>query len=271
MARSCRPPPKRRSFAGSRRGPIDIPNDYHPYPRVISVSPTDLHKHVCWASVFVAVDLRAVRAVVSVSWRISADVNGMLEAIDKGGPGSVYVMQLEDGADIAGMGGLMGTAMCSRGFAGAVIDGAVRDVTQRTRIGFPVYADGIVPSTVVGHSRFAGMNIPIVCDRVRLSPQDIVVSDADGVAVVPRERTREVLALAQKLDNTEALDGTPAGRPPAGTARQLSTGCRLSTSCRSGLPAQADDPDFPSASCGNRLRFPDSSARRSVRLCISSH
>src|SRR5579871_5310620 len=33
--------------------------------------------------------------------------NGMLEAIDKAAPGSVYVMVVEDGLDIAGIGGLM--------------------------------------------------------------------------------------------------------------------------------------------------------------------
>ena len=37
-------------------------------------------------------------------------------------------MVVDDGADIAGMGGLMGTAMYARGYAGAVIDGGVRDV-----------------------------------------------------------------------------------------------------------------------------------------------
>jgi regulator of RNase E activity RraA len=36
---------------------------------------------------------------------------GMLDAIDAAPPGSVYVMVLEDGADIAGIGGLMATAM----------------------------------------------------------------------------------------------------------------------------------------------------------------
>ena len=55
---------------------------------------------------------------------------GMLAAIDSGGQGSVYVMKVEDGEDIAGMGGLMGTAMFARGFAGAVIDGGVRDLSQ---------------------------------------------------------------------------------------------------------------------------------------------
>jgi regulator of RNase E activity RraA len=133
----------------------------------------------------------------------SAALNGMLEAIDKGGPGSVYVMEIAEDADTAGMGGLMGTAMASRGFAGAVIGGGVRDLPQLNRIGFPVYALGVVPSTAVGHYRFEAMNVPIVCDGVEVSPQDIVVADPDGVVVVPRARAAEVLALAQKLDNTE--------------------------------------------------------------------
>src|ERR1700723_3449479 len=83
-------------------------------------------------------------------------LTGMLEAIDQGSTNSVYVMALEDGEDIAGMGGLMGTAMAARGYAGAVIDGGVRDVAYLRKIGFPVFATGIVPSTSVHHYRFAG-------------------------------------------------------------------------------------------------------------------
>jgi regulator of RNase E activity RraA len=130
-------------------------------------------------------------------------LTGMLKAIDSGGPGSVYVMQVEDGADIAGMGGLMGTAMFSRGFAGAVIDGGVRDLPQLKKIGFPVYATGPVPSTSVSHYRFDGVNIPIDCDGVKVAANDIIVADQDGIVVVPRDRAADVLVLAQKLDNSE--------------------------------------------------------------------
>src|SRR5450432_1465015 len=97
-------------------------------------------------------------------------LSGMLQAIDSGGPGSVYVMQVEDGADVAGMGGLMGTAMYARSFAGAVIDGGVRDLAQLKRIGFPVYSTGSVPSTSVTHYRFGGANISIDCDGVKVAP-----------------------------------------------------------------------------------------------------
>jgi len=130
-------------------------------------------------------------------------LTGMLTAIDEGAKDSVYVMQVENGEDIAGMGGLMGTAMSAREFAGAVIDGGVRDVTYLRKIGFPVYATGIVPSTSVGHYRFESANKPVTIDGVKIAPGDIIVADGDGVAAVPQARAAEVLALAQQMDFKE--------------------------------------------------------------------
>jgi regulator of RNase E activity RraA len=130
-------------------------------------------------------------------------LNGMLAAIDGGAANSVYVMVVEDGADIAGMGGLMGTAMYARGYSGAVIDGGVRDVAYLRKIGFPVFSLGMVPSTSVNHYRFAGANIPVTCDGVQVSAGDIVTADSDGVVVVPRGRAQEILNLAQQLDFKE--------------------------------------------------------------------
>lgn len=130
-------------------------------------------------------------------------LTGMLEAIDQGSVDSVYVMVVEDGEDIAGMGGLMGTAMSVRGYAGAVIDGGVRDVAYLRKIGFPVFATGIVPSTSVHHYRFAGSQIPVVCNGVPVNAGDIVVADSDGVAIVPKANAQAVLTLAQQMDYKE--------------------------------------------------------------------
>lgn len=130
-------------------------------------------------------------------------LTGMLQAIDEGSTDSVYVMVVEDGEDIAGMGGLMGTAMAARGYSGAVIDGGVRDVAYLRKIGFPVFATGIVPSTSVHHYRFAGAQVPVICNGVPVNPGDIVVADSDGVAVVPRAQAQPVLTLAQQMDYKE--------------------------------------------------------------------
>ena len=130
-------------------------------------------------------------------------LTGMLEAIDQGSTDSVYVMVVEDGEDIAGMGGLMGTAMAARGYAGAVIDGGVRDVAYLRKIAFPVFATGIVPSTSVHHYRFAGSQIPVLCNGVSVNAGDIVVADSDGVAVVPKAQAQAVLTVAQQMDYKE--------------------------------------------------------------------
>ena len=133
----------------------------------------------------------------------AAASQGMLDAIDNAPAGSVYVMVLEDGADYAGIGGLMTTAMKYRGLAGAIVDGGVRDTPQIRKLQFPVFSRGVVPSTTINHYRFAGANIPVTCAGVRVNAGDIIVADEDGVAVVPKDRAADVLKKAQDLDNTE--------------------------------------------------------------------
>src|SRR5579871_6229711 len=113
---------------------------------------------------------------------------GMLDAIDSAPAGSVYVMVLEDGADFAGIGGLMATAMKYRGLAGAVVDGSVRDTPQIAKLQFPVFSRGVAPSTTINHYRFAGANIPVTCAGARVNPGDIITADEDGVAVVPKAK-----------------------------------------------------------------------------------
>src|SRR5579862_189919 len=129
--------------------------------------------------------------------------SGMLDAIDSAPAGSVYVMVLPDGADFAGLGGLMATAMKYRGLAGAVVDASVRDLPQIKRLQFPVFSRGVAPSTSINHYRFVGVNVPVMCAGMRVNPNDIIVADEDGVVVVPRDKAAEVLKKAQQLDDTE--------------------------------------------------------------------
>jgi regulator of RNase E activity RraA len=84
-----------------------------------------------------------------------------------------------------------------------VIDGGVRDTAYLQKIGFPVYALGVVPSTSIGHYRFAGANTPVICDGVPVNPNDIIAADPDGVVVVPTAIASQVLKLAQEMDFKE--------------------------------------------------------------------
>lgn len=127
----------------------------------------------------------------------------LIDFIDTVPAGSVYVMVLPDGEDFGTIGGLIGTALKVRGVTGAVVDGSIRDVPQLKRIQFPVFSTGVVPSTTVNHYTFAGANIPVDCAGVRVNPNDIIVADEDGVAVVPKAKAAEVLKKAQELDDLE--------------------------------------------------------------------
>jgi 4-hydroxy-4-methyl-2-oxoglutarate aldolase len=130
-------------------------------------------------------------------------VQGMLDAIDAAPAGAVYVMAVEDGANYAGIGGLMATGMKARGLAGAVIDASIRDTPHIKKLQFPVFSRGVVPSTMVGHYRFAGVNVPVTCAGVKVNPGDIITADEDGVAVVPKAHAADILKKAQELDNSE--------------------------------------------------------------------
>ena len=87
--------------------------------------------------------------------------NLTLELLDQAPAGSVLVFVMQDGIDIAAMGNLMGTTAKVRGLAGAVIDGAVRDVAELRRIGFPVWSRRISPATSVGRMVGAEKQVPV--------------------------------------------------------------------------------------------------------------
>ena len=48
------------------------------------------------------------------------------------------------------------------------------------------------------------INVPIACGNAVVMPGDLVVGDADGVAVVPRDEAEEVLQLVLALKEREA-------------------------------------------------------------------
>ena len=65
-------------------------------------------------------------------------VKHAVEMIDNAQAGEVGVIVVEGDLNITGLGGLMATAAKSRGMAGMIVDGAVRDVGEIRRLGLPV-------------------------------------------------------------------------------------------------------------------------------------
>jgi regulator of RNase E activity RraA len=130
--------------------------------------------------------------------------NHLLDILDEAEPGSVLVYVMQDGLEIAAMGNLMGTTAKVRGLAGAVIDGAVRDIAELRRLQFPVWSRRVGPATSVGRMISVDKQIPVRCGEVLVHPGDFIVADADGVVVVPAVAADAVIDLLKKYDDKES-------------------------------------------------------------------
>lgn len=125
------------------------------------------------------------------------------EMIDNSKPGEVGVIVMEDGLDVAAIGGLMATAAKARGMAGMVLDGGVRDVAEIRGLGLPVYAASISPATAVGRYASVAANTAVECGGVTIHPGDIIVANEDGIVAVPKDKAQDVLKRAQEIDERE--------------------------------------------------------------------
>jgi regulator of RNase E activity RraA len=130
--------------------------------------------------------------------------NYALQILDEAPAGSVLVYVLEGGAEIAGTGNLMATTAKVRGLEATVIDGAVRDITEIRRIGYPVFARRISPATSVGRLVGVAKQVPVRCAEVMVHPGDYIVGDADGVVVVPQSAADRVVELLRQYDDKES-------------------------------------------------------------------
>ena len=131
-------------------------------------------------------------------------VKHSVEMIDSANPGDVGVIVMDNTLDVAAIGGLMGTAAKSRGMAGMVLDGAVRDLAELRALGLPVYARSVSPATAVGRYASVSKQVPVECAGVTVTPGDIIVAGEDGVVVVPKDRAADVLKRSQEIDARES-------------------------------------------------------------------
>jgi 3-hexulose-6-phosphate synthase/6-phospho-3-hexuloisomerase len=125
-----------------------------------------------------------------------------VEAIDHAGEGDVLVINNEGSTTVATWGELATISALSRGIAGVVIDGAVRDIDDIRMLAFPVFARAVVPNA--GEPKgFGEINCEVRCGGQTVRPGDWVIGDESGVVVIPRERAYEVARRALEVKKTE--------------------------------------------------------------------
>jgi regulator of RNase E activity RraA len=126
-----------------------------------------------------------------------------IEAHNLAEPRDVLVVQ--GVAGISSMGGVSASIGKRQGEAGAIVDGAVRDIDHSRAIGYPIWSAGVSPITGKWRIETLAVNDPVHIAGIEVRPGDLVVADECGVCFVPFARAAEVFAVAQRLAGAEAL------------------------------------------------------------------
>lgn len=122
--------------------------------------------------------------------------------LDQAPAGSVLVIDARGFPNAGLFGEIMALASQKKGLAGVVIDGACRDRLGIAELGFPVFSRAVNPGGTVKET-LGEVNVPITCGGRTVNPGDIVVGDADGVVVIPKDSAEPVLEKAEAISANE--------------------------------------------------------------------
>ena len=124
--------------------------------------------------------------------------------IDDVAPGDVVVIDNDGRTDCTVWGDIMTQYAGLRGIAATVIDGVCRDVSKALGDGYPMFTAGRFMRTGKDRVQVESVNTAVAIGTVRVAARDIVVADANGVVIVPRNRAREVANVARKIEEVES-------------------------------------------------------------------
>jgi regulator of RNase E activity RraA len=122
--------------------------------------------------------------------------------------GCVYVEDVGNDPVSGGLGENLGISVKLAGATGVVCDGGTRDRKALIAMGFPVFSRFSSCTFSWGRRRFIDYQIPVrlsghVSKWVTVNPGDFIFGDCDGVLVIPKDLTTEVLEGAEKVAEIE--------------------------------------------------------------------
>lgn len=158
--------------------------------------------------------IHMVGRVLPVRHYGSVDV--FLEALEGASRGDVLVVDNGGRADEACVGDLVTLEVAGAGLAGMVIWGFHRDSRELASLHLPIFSLGALPA---GPQRLDAQEPSAFqsarCGDHRVTPDDLVLGDDDGLLFVPLDRAAEVAEGAAAIRETERLQ---AARMHLGTS-----------------------------------------------------
>ena len=123
--------------------------------------------------------------------------------IDDVAEGDIIVIENEGRTDCTVWGDIMTQYSGIRGIAGTVINGVCRDVNRALSDGYPMFSLGRFMRTGKDRVQVDSINGTVSVGTVRVVSRDLVVADANGVVIVPRDRARDVANTARAIEKSE--------------------------------------------------------------------
>ena len=123
--------------------------------------------------------------------------------IDDVAEGDIIVIDNEGRTDCTVWGDIMTQYSGIRGIAGTVINGVCRDVNRTLSDGYPMFSLGRFMRTGKDRVQVDSINGTVSVGTVRVVSRDLVVADANGVVIVPRDRARDVANTARAIEKSE--------------------------------------------------------------------
>jgi len=144
--------------------------------------------------------------------------NAQKRLFDVVGEGEIIVIEARGDAGSGTLGDILALRARTRGAAGVVTDGGLRDYDEVARIGLPVFSQGPHPSVLGRRHVPWETDATIACGGATVQPGDVIVGDGDGVVVIPPRLVEDVVdaALAQEHEDAWIAEQVAAGHPVAG-------------------------------------------------------
>jgi len=110
--------------------------------------------------------------------------------------------------NVAIYGELSATTARAHGAVGALIDGGTRDCGHLVSMGFPVFARYRTPIEAFGRYMILKCQVPLrisgeTTETVMVNPGDFIFGEEDGVLVIPKDLTLQVLEECERIKGLE--------------------------------------------------------------------
>jgi len=138
---------------------------------------------------------------------------GLLGAVHIAQAGDFILASTESFTHAAVTGDLVLGMARNRGVVGFATDGLIRDSAGCRAVNIPTFSRGVSPNSPV-RAGPGSAGLPIVIGNVSVNAGDVVVSDQDGVVVIPADRLVDVISsleaireMEKELDSAVMVDG----------------------------------------------------------------